>query len=114
MREKLSDMLSKIQAELEKLSCDPAHPDIVGEHVKHKTWGSGTIVSCDNGVMEIKFNIGIKKLQYPDSINKYIFLEKPQLNLFYEELNKNEQQRNILEKELLATRHTLSNYTTTN
>ena len=60
MREKLSDKLNIIQAELEKLSCNPAHPDIVGEHVKHKTWGSGTIVSCDNGVMEIKFNIGIK------------------------------------------------------
>ena len=62
-------------------------PAIVGETVSNKTYGTGTIISITNGIMNIKFSECEKKFVYPDAfINGFIFTDKEN---FMEPLKRN-------------------------
>lgn len=44
-------------------------------HVKHKTFGLGTIVLKDGKYIKVKFEIGEKNFVYPDAFEKFLTLE---------------------------------------
>lgn len=99
-REHLLENLSELSVEFERLSIEMELPNISGETVFHKKWGSGTVVTCQDGFVEVKFAEGIKKLQYPDSINKFITLTTDKYNTAIECYLLNEQEKKVVETEL--------------
>lgn len=48
---------------------------IIGEKVVHGAWGLGTIVSQNESVIDIIFDIGIKKMQFPTAFEKFLRFE---------------------------------------
>ncbi len=45
-------------------------------HVRHKTFGLGTIISTDGKYIKVKFESGIEKnFVYPDSFERFLTLE---------------------------------------
>lgn len=48
---------------------------IVGAKVIHGVWGLGIIVSQNESVIDINFNIGIKKMQFPTAFEKFLRFE---------------------------------------
>lgn len=99
-REHLLERLTELSAELESLSVVITLPNITGEMVTHKKWGDGTVVACGDGFMEVEFAQGTKKLQYPDSINKFVTLNTDEHYSVIEEYLSNEQEKQNIEAEL--------------
>ena len=99
-REHLLERLTELSAEFERLSVVIKLPNITGESVSHKKWGVGTVVTCENGFVEVEFAEGIKKLQYPDSINKFIALSTDKYSTTIEDYLLNEQEKKNIEIEL--------------
>ena len=79
-REHFLERLSEVSAELESLSTSIKEPNITGEKVANKLWGVGTVVSCNDGLVEVEFPVGNKKFKYPDSINSFITLSTDKYN----------------------------------
>ena len=48
---------------------------IVGAKVIHGVWGLGIIVSQNESVIDINFNIGIKKMQFPTAFETFLRFE---------------------------------------
>ena len=99
-REHLLESLSELSVEFERLSIAMELPNISGETVYHKKWGSGTVVTCQEGFVEVEFAEGAKKLQYPHSINKFLELNTNEYNGIFEEYLQNEQEKNSVEAAL--------------
>lgn len=99
-REHLLESLSELSVEFERLSIAMELPNISGETVYHKKWGSGTVVTCQEGFVEVEFAEGSKKLQYPHSINKFLELNTNEYNGIFEEYLQNEQEKNSVEAAL--------------
>lgn len=99
-RETLLERFTELTQELERLDISFELPDITNEIVHHKKWGDGTVISCNNNVVEIQFNQGTKKLQYPGSINKFITLSTDKYGTVFDDYMQNLQDKNTVESEL--------------
>lgn len=99
-REALCEKISSVTKQLESIPLNITLPDIIGEMVYHKKWGKGLVRACNNSILEVEFNGEVKKLKYPDSINKFITLENETLVDLITEAEKNIMLRESLEKEL--------------
>ena len=53
--------------------------NIKNELVKHKEWGQGKIIRYDESYIEIRFEIGDKKLQFPEAFEQFLTFEKREL-----------------------------------
>ena len=49
--------------------------NIIGQKVKHKVWGLGTIKNLDGNIIEVSFDEGIKKMQFPEGFEKFLVFE---------------------------------------
>ena len=49
--------------------------NIIGQKVKHKAWGLGIIKSLDGNIIEVSFDEGIKKMQFPEGFEKFLVFE---------------------------------------
>jgi hypothetical protein len=48
--------------------------DIVGQDVKHKVFGVGTIIEMDDKQIVVRFSVGLKKFAYPSAFEDYLTL----------------------------------------
>ncbi len=110
-REFLLERFSELSLELERISAEINLPDITGEEVTHVKWGSGTIVTCSGNIIEVKFTDGVKKLQYPDSINKFITMTNNRYSTLFNDYIKNRDEKQTIEKELNNVKRELEAYT---
>lgn len=69
-RERLMDRLLKIDNRLEEIGDVRMLPDLTGETVQHKKYGSGRVTSCGDGRIEVDFGKLARKFQYPDAFAK--------------------------------------------
>lgn len=46
--------------------------NMVGQKVKHRTWGEGVIVKVSEKIIDIEFPVGIRKLQYPQAFESFL------------------------------------------
>ncbi len=46
--------------------------DIINKTVTHKLWGCGTILNIDGTIVEVSFDEGIKKMQFPEAFDKFL------------------------------------------
>lgn len=99
-RDELNEKITSISEQLKSLVVDTELPDITGEIGLHKKWGRGIIINCNNGIIEIKFAEEIKKLKYPDSINKFLVLENKEITSIITEIEKKLKLKETLEREL--------------
>ena len=49
--------------------------NLIGQKVKHRLWGTGVVIAQYEKTIEIKFSIGVKKLQYPEAFEKFVAVE---------------------------------------
>ena len=49
--------------------------NIIGQKVKHKIWGLGVIKSLEGNIIEVSFDEGIKKMQFPEGFEKFLVFE---------------------------------------
>lgn len=110
----LTKKINDLSLELKNMPVDILLPDVSNEEVTHSKWGVGTIIGCNNGIIEVNFKEGIKKLKYPDSINKYITLENEELTKWFNVFEENKEKRIFLEKELNNAKRELEKYALSN
>lgn len=111
-REHLIETLTELTEELERLSKDIVLPDITGISATHKKWGKGKIIRQDNSSIEVEFEEGIKKLQYPESINKFIVLDTKEYDQLFEDYMINTNDKKLVEAELTNVKRELDKFTT--
>lgn len=46
--------------------------DIVGQDVRHKVFGVGTVTEMDNKQIVVRFSVGLKKFAYPSAFEDYL------------------------------------------
>ncbi len=109
-REYLLEKYTELSAELEELAKKLVLPVIVGETVSHLKWGKGTVASCGNGVVEVEFAEGIKKFQFPDSINKFLKIENKACVDAFDEFMENTSEQKALEADLSKVMVELESY----
>ena len=110
-REFLLEKFTELSLELEKISSEIILPDVTGEKVTHSKWGSGTIITCSGNIVEVEFAEGVKKLQYPDSINKFIIMTDNKYSALFSEYIQNKDEKQALERELNSVKRELEAYT---
>lgn len=49
--------------------------DLIGETVKHKSFGRGTVTECDKSYLTVQFEQAEKKFQYPDAFKSFLVIE---------------------------------------
>ena len=99
--------IAEISDELENLYKSTTLPDITGETVHHKIWKNGTVLNCSDGIIEIQFDVGSKKMQYPDCVNKFITLTSVECENLFEEYTQNMQKKKDLEEQLTSLQNAL-------
>ncbi|MDE6107340.1 MAG: hypothetical protein K2F83_01530, partial [Oscillospiraceae bacterium] len=45
---------------------------MIEKKVVHKSWGIGTVVSKENGIISVQFDDGVKRLLYPDAFKQFL------------------------------------------
>ena len=53
--------------------------NIIGEIVWHGAWGKGEILTLESGIVNVRFDIGDKKLQFPEGFEKFLTFENEKL-----------------------------------
>lgn len=89
--------------------------NLIGKKVTHKKYGSGTITKIKDNSVFIKFDLveyGIKQFGYPDSFDKFIFLEdREATNYIHNEINQiNNKKQTASAKRENEKRITLNSY----
>lgn len=56
--------------------------DCINQVVLHKVWGKGTIVELNKNIIDVSFECGIKKLQFPTAFEKFLIAENPKFQEF--------------------------------
>ncbi len=82
--------------------------DIINKTVTHKLWGCGTILKIDSTIIEVSFDEGVKKMQFPEAFEKFLKFEDVQCQEYAEGLiaekikkAKAEQEQKRIEQERL-------------
>lgn len=110
-REFLLERFTEISLEIEKISSGITLLDVSGEKVTHKKWGYGTVIACTDNHIKVEFADGVKELQYPDSINKYLIMSNNKYSSLFSEYMRNQEEKQALEKELNGVKRELAAYT---
>ena len=110
-REFLLEKFTELSLELEKISSEISLPDVSGEKVTHAKWGSGTVITCSGNIVEVEFADRVKKLQYPDSINKFLIMSNNKYSALFSEYMQNKEEKQALERELNCVKRELEAYT---
>lgn len=53
--------------------------DLLNEQVTHKSFGTGSVVACDDSYIEVRFELGLKKFVFPDVFGTHLTLVDPKL-----------------------------------
>lgn len=74
--------------------------DLIGKIITHKSWGQGTIREIDQGYIITTFEIGEKKLQFPDAFSSFLTIEDADANTYIQSLiaEKTERQKRELKE----------------
>lgn len=51
--------------------------EMIGQIVRHKTLGEGTVEKADGKYLSIRFGCGVKTFVYPDTFGKFLTAEDP-------------------------------------
>jgi len=79
----------------------------IGQIVKHKAFGDGTIINHDNHSIVVLFSIGEKKFQYPDAFGLFLSAVDDQFAAFIDTVIKDKQVKDAEESAAKLQRRTI-------
>lgn len=53
--------------------------ELIGQSVKHKTLGAGTVENSDGKYLTVRFSVGVKTFVYPAAFREYLTASDPAL-----------------------------------
>lgn len=60
--------------------------DLVDRAVQHKVFGDGTICECQENVISVQFESGVKRFIFPDAFRKHLVMREEKGRLFVEDI----------------------------
>ena len=80
-----------------KERCD--YVDCINQKVKHKKWGIGTIVKHSGNIIDISFECGEKRMQYPGAFEQFLIAVDNEFQNYVLELIKAESEKEEAKKQ---------------
>lgn len=71
----------------------------INQKVKHKVWGIGTIIELNGNIIEVSFDCGKKKMQYPNAFEQFLIAVDDEFQNYVLELIKAEKERAEAERQ---------------
>ena len=81
--------------------------NIIGQIVSHISWGKGKIEKKSDNIIEVAFDIGVKKMQFPEGFKQFLTFANPEYQAYAEKMIDEKLQRDaeIKKKQAEATKN---------
>jgi len=72
--------------------------NIKGQIVKHKAFGTGTIIESDDNLIVVSFSVGDKRFQFPEAFGSFLVADNESFAAYVDETKKGKEQKEAEEK----------------
>ena len=72
--------------------------NIQGQIVKHKAFGTGTVIESDDNLVVVSFSVGDKRFQFPEAFGSFLVAEDESFAAYVNEIKKEKEQKEAEEK----------------